>query len=158
MYSFFEVLEWHLCGHDGCLSDDNGYSNEFIQKSNVLFNCIKKNKKFREAAHTIIKNFKNEIGWQFFNSVENNLSYSPFNHEKMFRDIEKIAIIYALTLIKKERVNYYYYPTEKKLYKAKNKLEKIETQMKRKINHIEKLKLNLQNSDFFAKKLDKILK
>ena len=158
MYSFFEVLEWHLCGHDGCLSDDNGYSNEFIQKSNVLFNCIKKNKKFREAAHTIIKNFKNEIGWQFFNSVENNLSYSPFNHEKMFRDIEKIAIIYALTLIKKERVNYYYYPTEKKLYKEKNKLEKIETQMKRKINHIEKLKLNLQNSDFFAKKLDKILK
>ena len=30
--------------------------------------------------------------------------------------------------------------------------------MKRKINHIEKLKSNLQNSDFFAKKLDKILK
>ena len=59
---------------------------------------------------------------------------------------------------KKERVNYYYNPTEKKLYKAKNKLEKIETQMKRKINHIEKLKSNLQNSDFFAKKLDKILK
>ena len=162
MYSFFEVLEWHLCGHDGCLSDDNGYSNEFIQKSNVLFNCIKKNKKFREAAHTIIKNFKNEIGWQFFNSVENNLSYSPFspysNHEKMFRDIEKIIIKYVLTLIKKERVNYYYNPTEKKLYKEKNKLEKIETQMKRKINHIEKLKSNLQNSDFFAKKLDKILK
>ena len=76
----------------------------------------------------------------------------------MFRDIEKIAITYALTLIKKERVNYYYYPTEKKLYKEKNKLEKIETQMKRKINHIEKLKLNLQNSDFFAKKIDKILK
>ena len=78
---------------------------------------------FREAAYTIIKNFKNEIGWQFINSVENNLSDS--NYEKMFRDIEKIAIIYALTLIKKERVNYYYYPTEKKLYKVKNKLEKI---------------------------------
>ena len=57
MYSFFEVLEWHLCGHDGCLSDDNGYSNEFIQKSNAFFDCIKKNKMFREAAYTIIKNF-----------------------------------------------------------------------------------------------------
>ena len=76
----------------------------------------------------------------------------------MFRDIEKIIIKYALTLIKKERVNYYYYTTEKKLYKEKNKLEKIETQMKRKINHIEKLKSNLKNSEFFAKKLDKILK
>ena len=156
MYSFFEVLEWHLRGSDGCLSDNNGYSNEFIQKSNAFFDCIKKNKMFREAAYTIIKNFENEIGWQFFNTVKYNLSGS--NHRKMFRDIEKIAITYALTLIKKERVNYYYYPTEKKLYKEKNKLEKIETQMKRKINHIEKLKSNLQNSDFFAKKLDKILK
>ena len=140
MYSFFEVLEWHLRGSDGCLSDNNGYSNEFIQKSNVLFDCIKKNKMFREAAYTIIKNFENEIGWQFFNTVKYNLSGS--NHRKMFRDIEKIIIKYALTLIKKERVNYYYYPTEKKLYKEKNKLEKIETQMKRKINHIEKLKSN----------------
>lgn len=161
MYSFFEVLEWHLCGHDGCLSDDNGYSNEFIQKSNVLFDCIKKNKKFREAAHTIIKNFKNEIGWQFFNSVENNLSYSPFNHEKMFRDIEKIIIKYVLTLIKNECGNFHtgqYHMAQNKLSAEKNKLEEIETQMKRKINHIEKLKLNLQDSDFFAKKLDKILK
>ena len=156
MYSFFEVLEWHLRGSDGCLSDNNGYSNEFIQKSNAFFDCIKKNKMFREAAYTIIKNFENEIGWLFFDTVKYNLSGS--NHRKMFRDIEKIAITYALTLIKKERVNYYYYPTEKKLYKEKNKLEKIETQMKRKINHIEKLKSNLQNSDFFAKKLDKILK
>lgn len=158
--SFFKVLKECSSGSDwDNLSDDYGYSNEFIQKSNVLFDCIKKNKMFREAAHTIIKNFENEIGWLFFDTVENNLSYSPYsNHEKMFRDIEKIAITYALTLIKKERVNYYYYPTEKKLYKEKNKLEKIETQMKRKINHIEKLKLNLQNSDFFAKKLDKILK
>ena len=155
--SFFKVLKERSSGSDwDNLSDDYGYSNEFIQKSNVLFDCIKKNKKFRETAYTIIKNFKNEIGWQFINSVENNLSDS--NYEKMFRDIEKIAITYALTLIKKERVNYYYYPTEKKLYKEKNKLEKIETQMKRKINHIEKLKSNLQNSDFFAKKLDKILK
>ena len=156
MYSFFEVLEWHLRGSDGCLSDNNGYSNEFIQKSNAFFDCIKKNKMFKEAAYTIIKNFENEIGWQFFNTVKYNLSGS--NHRKMFRDIEKIIIKYALTLIKKERVNYYYYPTEKKLYKEKNKLEKIETQMKRKINHIDKLKSNLQNSDFFAKKLDKILK
>lgn len=161
MYSFFEVLEWHLRGSDGCLSDNNGYSNEFIQKSNVLFDCIKKNKKFREAAHTIIKNFKNEIGWQFFNSVENNLSYSPFNHEKMFRDIEKIIIKYVLTLIKNECGNFHtgqYHMAQNKLSAEKNKLEEIETQMKRKINHIEKLKLNLQNSDFFAKKLDKILK
>ena len=161
MYSFFEVLEWHLCGHDGCLSVDNGYSNEFIQKSNVLFDCIKKNKKFRETAYTIIKNFKNEIGWQFINSVENNLSYSPFNHEKMFRDIEKIIIKYVLTLIKNECGNFHtgqYHMAQNKLSAEKNKLEEIETQMKRKINHIEKLKLNLQNSDFFAKKLDKILK
>ena len=155
--SFFKVLKERSSGSDwDNLSDDYGYSNEFIQKSNVLFDCIKKNKKFREAAHTIIKNFANEIGWLFFDTVKYNLSGS--NHRKMFRDIEKIAITYALTLIKKERVNYYYYPTEKKLYKEKNKLEKIETQMKRKINHIEKLKSNLQNSDFFAKKLDKILK
>lgn len=155
--SFFKVLKERSSGSDwDNLSDDYGYSNEFIQKSNVLFDCIKKNKKFREAAHTIIKNFENEIGWLFFDTVKYNLSGS--NHRKMFRDIEKIAITYALTLIKKERVNYYYYPTEKKLYKEKNKLEKIETQMKRKINHIEKLKSNLQNSDFFAKKLDKILK
>ena len=148
--SFFKVLKERSSGSDwDNLSDDYGYSNEFIQKSNVLFDCIKKNKKFREAAHTIIKNFENEIGWLFFDTVKYNLSGS--NHRKMFRDIEKIAITYALTLIKKERVNYYYYPTEKKLYKAKNKLEKIETQMKRKINHIEKLKSNLQNSDFFAK-------
>ncbi|MCI6661262.1 hypothetical protein [Campylobacter sp.] len=154
---FFKVLEWRLSGfawHSVDKSD--GYSDDFIQKSNAFFDCIKKNKMFREAAYTIIKNFENEIGWQFFNTVKYNLSGS--NHRKMFRDIEKIAITYALTLIKKERVNYYYYPTEKKLYKEKNKLEKIETQMKRKINHIEKLKSNLQNSDFFAKKLDKILK
>ncbi|MDY3669350.1 MAG: hypothetical protein SO039_07325, partial [Campylobacter sp.] len=151
------VLKERCSGYDWYSIDKSyGYSDNFIQKSNVLFDCIKKNKKFRETAYTIIKNFENEIGWQFINSVENNLSDS--NYEKMFRDIEKIIIKYALTLIKKERVNYYYYPTEKKLYKAKNKLEKIETQMKRKINHIEKLKLNLQNSDFFAKKLDKILK
>lgn len=155
--SFFKVLKERSSGSDwDNLSDDYGYSNEFIQKSNVLFDCIKKNKMFREAAYTIIKNFENEIGWQFFNTVKYNLSDS--NHRKMFRDIEKIVITYALTLIKKERVNYYCYPTEKKLYKEKNKLEKIETQMKRKINHIEKLKSNLQNSDFFAKKLDKILK
>ncbi|WP_086224170.1 hypothetical protein [Campylobacter devanensis] len=150
MYSFFEVLELYLSGADVRLSDNNRYSNEFMQKSNVLFDCIKKNKMFREAAHTIIKNFKNEIGCQFFDSVKSNLS-DP-NHKKMFRDIEKILIKYALTLIKKERVNYYFNQTEKKLYKEKNKLEKIETQMKRKINHIEKLKLNLCDSDFCRKK------
>ena len=157
MYSFLRVLKERCSGYDWhSIDKSDGYSDDFIQKSNVLFDCIKKNKMFREAAYTIIKNFENEIGWQFFNTVKYNLSGS--NHRKMFRDIEKNAITYALTLIKKERVNYYYYPTEKKLYKEKNKLEKIETQMKRKINHIEKLKSNLQNSDFFAKKLDKILK
>lgn len=124
--SFFKVLKECSSGSDwDNLSDDYGYSNEFIQKSNVLFDCIKKNKMFREAAYAIIKNFENEIGWLFFDTVENNLSYSPYsNHEKMFRDIEKIAITYALTLIKKERVNYYCYPTEKKLYKEKKQTRK----------------------------------
>lgn len=158
--SFFKVLKERSSGSDwDNLSDDYGYSNEFIQKSNVLFDCIKKNKKFREAAHTIIKNFENEIGWLFFDTVKYNLSGS--NHRKMFRDIEKTVIKHVLTLIKNECGNFHtgqYHMAQNKLSAEKNKLEKIETQMKRKINHIEKLKSNLQNSNFFAKKLDKILK
>ena len=59
MYSFFEVLEWHLRGSDGCLSDNNGYSNEFIQKSNAFFDCIKKNKMFRESQLYYFNTFYN---------------------------------------------------------------------------------------------------